>query len=66
MFKEVRMSTVAVADPPAAIKTLGGDTDGTKPGEETVTESATVPENPFRLVRVRVTEPEVVRRIGRV
>ncbi len=55
--------SVESPDPPDTIVTVFGNSDGTKPRDETVAESATLPWKPFKLVRVIVTDPEEPRRI---
>ena len=62
---DVGMFSVAVAEPLAASVTLDGDTDGTKPGDETVEERPTDPAKPLRLDRVTATVDEVPRRAGK-
>ncbi len=57
--------SVESPDPPDTSVTTLGSTDGTKPGEETLAESATLPWRPFRLVTVMVTDPEEPRRTGK-
>ena len=42
-----------------------GDTDGKKPGDETVAESEILPRKLLRLVRVIVADPDVPRGMGR-
>ncbi len=65
VVEEVGMLSVAVADWPDASVMVDGETDGMKPGDETVAEREMLPERPFWLERVIATDPEEPRRIGK-
>ncbi len=64
MDGDVGKVSVAIPDPPDTNVTSDGNTDGTKPGDEMVAESAILPWKLFRLVRVIVADPDVPRGMG--
>ncbi len=65
MGASVGTARVEVPDPPRFKDNDEGDKDGARIPDETVAERLMVPENPKRLVRVIVADPEVPLRTGR-